>query len=78
MREWLRKLRNEKKMTMKEIATKLGISESYYCAIENGDRQKKMDMIVASGLAAAFGVSVATIVALEQGSKNDKRCGNKK
>ena len=62
MREWLRKLRNEKGLTMKDMGEKLGISESYYCAIENGDRQKKMDMMIASGLATIFEISVLSIV----------------
>lgn len=65
MREWLRSLRTAKNMTMKEIGEKLGISESYYCAIENGERQKRMDMMVVSGLAAAFDVPVADIVRME-------------
>ena len=65
MREWLKNLRTEKKMTMKETGAKLGISESYCCAIENGERQKKMDMMVVSGLASAFGVPVAEIVRME-------------
>lgn len=65
MRDWLKNLRSEKKMTMKEVGKHLGISESYYCAIENGERQKKMDMMVVSGLASAFGVSVADIARLE-------------
>ena len=48
MRNWLRELRMNKGYTMKDMGEKLGISESYYCAIENGDRQKKMDMLIAS------------------------------
>ena len=69
MREWLKNLRTEKKYTQKELGAKLGISESYYCAIENGERQKNMDMLIVSGLSAAFGVSVARIVQME----NDHR-----
>lgn len=65
MREWLRNLRIEKKYTQKELGAKLGISESYYCAIENGDRQKNMDMLLVSGLSTALGVSVSKIVKLE-------------
>lgn len=65
MRKWLKNLRTEKKLTQKELGAKLGISESYYCAIENGERQKNMDMILASGLSAALGVSVAKIVQME-------------
>ena len=70
MREWLRKLRNEKGLTMKDMGEKLGISESYYSAIENGDRQKKMDMMIASGLATIFEISVLSIVTYEEQWKN--------
>lgn len=65
MRNWLKNLRIEKKLTQKELGAKLGISESYYCAIENGERQKNMDMILVSGLSAALGVSMAKIVQME-------------
>lgn len=66
MREWLRDLRNQQGYTMKAVAEKLGISESYYCAIENGERQKRMDMVLASGLSVIFGVPMAEIVILEK------------
>lgn len=66
MREWLKTLRMDKGYTMKEMGVKLDISESYYCAIENGDRQKKMDVTLASGLAMIFGVPIARIVELDQ------------
>lgn len=65
MREWLKTLRIERGYTMKEMGELLHISESYYCAIENGDRQKKMDVTVAAGLACAFGVPVARIIELD-------------
>ncbi len=65
MREWLRDLRNQKGLTMKNMAEKLGISESHYCAIENGERQKKMDMLLASGLSAILEVPVSRIVQLD-------------
>ena len=66
MREWLKTLRVENGYTMKAMGEKLGISESYYCAIENGERQKKMDMVLASGLAAIFEIQVSKIVAYEE------------
>jgi len=50
---------------MKAMAEKLGISESCYCAIENGERQKKMDMLLASGLATILEVPVSRIVQLD-------------
>lgn len=65
MRGWLKNLRTEKGLTMKEMGTKLGISESYYCAIENGERQKKMDIVLASGISSALGISLAKIMTLE-------------
>ena len=69
MREWLRDLRNQQGYTMKTVAEKLGISESYYCAIENGERQKRMDMVLASGLSVIFGIPMAEIVTLEKGER---------
>lgn len=69
MRKWLKTLRVEKGRTMKEMGDKLHISESYYCAIENGDRQKKMDVTLAAGLAEAFGVPIARIIELDQSQR---------
>ena len=68
LRAWLKDLRNEKGLTMKEVGAQLGISESYYCAIEAGDRQKKMDVTLAAGIATVFGRPVAEIIALETAS----------
>lgn len=62
MREWLKNLRTEKGLTMKQMGDKLGISESYYCAIENGIRQKKMDMMLISALSVALGIPMSDVV----------------
>lgn len=70
MREWLRSMRIEKNFTMKEMGERLNISESYYCAIENGDRQKKMDITLAYGLAEIFSVPIAEIVSRERDSQS--------
>lgn len=70
MREWLRNLRMSNGLTMKQVADKLGISESYYCCIENGDRQRRMDLVLASGLASALSVSVSEIVGFETQYEN--------
>lgn len=67
MREWLRNSRNEKGLTMKELGAKLGISESYYCAIESGTRQKDMDLTLVAALSAALDMSVADIITHERG-----------
>ena len=65
MRVWLKTLREGQGMTMKALAEKLDISESYYCAVENGTRQKKMDIILASGIAAVFNISVQQVIKME-------------
>ena len=44
MRNYLVTLRKEKNYTQKQFAEKLDISESYYNQIENGERQKNMDV----------------------------------
>lgn len=65
MREWLKSKREETGMTMKELGSKLGISESYYFAIENGTRQKKMDLVLVSGLSSALGMPITDIAKAE-------------
>lgn len=65
MREWMKAARKEKKLTLKAVGEALGISESYCCAIENGERQKRMDLMIVNGLAEIFGMSVAEIIRLE-------------
>ena len=58
-------MRMKRGLTMKEMGDELHISESYYCAIENGDRQKKMDITLAVGLARILCVSVEHIIELD-------------
>lgn len=41
MRDWLVSLRIVKGFTQNEVATKCGISRSYYSGIENGTRNAK-------------------------------------
>lgn len=72
MREWLKKLRVEKEMTMSEMAEKLGISESYYCLIENGERQKRMDISLISKLSNVLEIPIAELVNLEEKARLDR------
>ena len=58
-------MRKEKGMTQLEVAKKIDVSESYYYYIENGDRQKKMDVALAAKLSVVFGIPVAQIIELE-------------
>lgn len=73
MRSWLKNARESKGLTMKAAADGLNISESYYCSIENGTRQKRMDITLASKIAAVFGLPLADIVEMEQGAGNGSR-----
>lgn len=65
MREWLKKAREDKKMTMKELAAKLHISESYYCSIENGYRQRNMDISLADRLSDILEIPLKEILKSE-------------
>lgn len=67
MREWLRDRRKAKGLTMKQLGEKLGVSESYYCAIENGGRKKELSLGMASALARELEISVDEIIELEGG-----------
>ena len=65
MRDWLAARRKEKGLTQLEVAKKLDISESYYFYIESGDRQKKMDVALASKLSVVLDLPVEQIIKLE-------------
>lgn len=66
MRDWLKDLRIQSGLSQKQMGEKLGISESYYCTIESGERQKRMDIMLASSLATLFGISVAEVCEYER------------
>ena len=66
MREWLKNARTEKNLTMKEIGSKLGISESYYCSIENGTRQRRMDYALVAALSAILEIPIDAIAQCEK------------
>lgn len=65
MRDWLKDARMQKNLTMKQAADNLGISESYYSMIENGDRQKTLDLSMAQKLSDLFCMTIQQIVDCE-------------
>lgn len=65
MRLWLKTLRKEKKMTMKETGAELGVTESAYSQIEKGDRQKDLGLSYAKKISAVFGVTLDEIADME-------------
>jgi len=62
MRNYLLTLRKEKNLTQKELAQKLDVSESYYNQIENGERQKNMDISLVNRLSLVLEVPITTII----------------
>ena len=66
MREWLLNLRKEKGMTQLDVAKQLDISEAYFNYIENGERQKKMDIALVSKLSTVLGVPLTEIIENEK------------
>lgn len=75
MREYLKKLREEKGLNQQEMADKIGISKQYYSLIENGERQKKMDITLVSAIATICGVSVEKIIEFERAVHNAANTG---
>ena len=71
MRKWMRNLRNEQKLKQSEIAVMLGISQTNYNLIEQGKRQKDLDLSFALKLAKCFGVSIDFIIAEEEKLKRE-------
>lgn len=66
MRKYLITLREKRCETQQNVADSLGISRQYYNMIENGERQKRMDMMLISGLANHFNMKVSTIANYEK------------
>lgn len=64
-REYLKKLRAEKGLSMQAAGEALGISKQYYEMIESGERQKKMDVTLVAKIAGLFGVSIEDVVTEE-------------
>lgn len=65
MRQWLKDARVAKGLTMKQLANELHISESYYCSIENGNRQRDMDLSLAEKIGSSLGIHIKKILNLE-------------
>lgn len=49
MRTWLKDLRKQKRMTQKDLAQSVGVTESYICNIENGKRGCSVDFLIRVG-----------------------------
>lgn len=65
VRDWLKEKRIGKNLTQDQMAEQLGISLSYYNLIENGERQKKMDLSIANQLSVILGMTLMQIIEKE-------------
>jgi len=75
VREWLKELRENSKMSQQNIADRLGITQNYYSMIELGTRMPKMTIEMAEKLSDALGVPLATILENERMLGQRKRGG---
>ena len=65
MREYLIEMRNKLNLSQQDVADYVGISRQYYNAIENGIRQKKMDITLITKFSKLFKVTLQMICDLE-------------
>ena len=71
VRDYLKKMREEKGLSMQDVADKIGISRQYYQMIENGERQRKMDITLVKSIALIFDVTLETIIENENAVKHE-------
>ena len=65
-REYLKKMRAEKGLTMQDMGDELGITKQYYGLIETGVSQKRMDITLVRKIANIFGVTLEDIAQHEE------------
>lgn len=70
LRDYLKKLRKDKHLTQQNVADSLGISATYYLYIENGERQKDLDLSIVMKLSELFDVTVEWIAEREKEYKS--------
>ena len=61
MRSWLIELRQKRNLSQADIAKMLGITQSYYSLIENGERQSDLNLSTAEKLSKIFKISLKKI-----------------
>lgn len=61
MREWLKNARTKAGMSQQEVADKLKLTRQYYSLIENGQRQKSLDILLAKKLGNLFNMTLDQI-----------------
>lgn len=73
VREYLIDAREKAGMTQQDVANCLGISRQYYQMVEQGERQKRMDLSLAGGLSAALNMPILEIIEHENAMLDEPR-----
>lgn len=55
MRDWLVEVRKKQNLSQADVAAKAGIAQSYYAAIETGDRGKPLNVDIGKAIAGVLG-----------------------
>lgn len=66
MREYLKKAREALGYTQLEVANQLGISQNYYCDIENGSRQRELKATIALALSEILNIPINDLLKYER------------
>lgn len=78
MRTWLYECRSRAGVTMRQVATALGMSESSYCRLEHGERRPFLSPVELETISGMLGIGFDDAVRLEiEYIRGEARtCGN--
>lgn len=62
MRSYLKSARESKGYTQQYVADSIGISQNYYCDIENGIRQKEIKAVLMFKLSELLEIPIKTMI----------------
>lgn len=71
MREFLRDLRKERKLSQDDIAKRVGLTQSFYSMIETGERVERMAIEMAIKFANVLGIDSADFIKREMEWERD-------
>lgn len=72
MRQWLKNLREQKKLRQEDVAKILNVSRQHYNHIENGKRQEDMNLSTAAKISDFFDIPLSKIRCFEEESTAGK------
>ena len=72
MKSWLKAMRTSAGLTQGEMSKIMGITQAYFCDIENGRKQSDMTYSMMEKLAKALQVPVQAIIDAESARKSTR------